>query len=436
MRHRKKRFHYKKIGKRTLSLLLSVLLCLQIVDFSIIRSIAAEITEVESTSVGDTDTDIDSDDETDTVVDSDSEESTDTEEGQGTVNDEIEYEDLNISSDYTLTADIDVNNLNLSWGTLNLDGHQINIHGDFNAAGGSLNVNKGFVNCLGNFTFTSRWSSLIMSTPKDYVFVSGDFIWNIGNTNDTTSGTIEIKGDFSDNRSDSSYLFNSSGENKVVLSGVTQQKIVQTSPYSFINTLEITNTSTDGIYADKPISAGDVIRNGVNITYPVSGTFGWTLQDDEVIDTDLYLTGDELNLNGHTLTIHGNLTQAAGKVIVNGGTLNINQNYKLQSIEYDENNDQISSYSTGYLIMTNENDVVNVNGDFVTASVNGHSNKLTNGTLNIKGSFTQTVTNSQYNFAASDNHKVVFNGTSGQSISFVNSNSHFANVEFANTSSL
>ena len=365
MRHRRKRFHYKKIGKRTLSLLLSVLLCLQIIDFSMIKSIAAEITEVESSSVSDTGTDT----ETDAIDDTDSEESTDTEEDQGTVNNEIEYEDLNVSSDYALTSDMDVNNLNLSWGTLDLAGHQINIHGNLNAENGSLKVNKGYVNCLGDMTFSSWRSSLIMTNINDYVFVNGSFIWNIGNTNETSSGTIEIKGDFSDNRTDSSNCFKSFGENRVVLSGTTRQNIVQASPYSFINVLEITNTSTDGIYADKPISAGDVIRNGVNITYPVSGTFGWTLQEDEVINTDLYLIGDELNLNGHTLTIHGSLTQAAGKVVVNGGTLNIDQDYKLQSIEYDENNNQIYSYSTGFLIMTNANDTINVNGDFVTESL-------------------------------------------------------------------
>ena len=192
MRHRRKRFHYNKIGKRTLSLLLSVLLCLQIVDFSMIKSIAAEITEVESTSVSDTDTDTETDEVDDT--DSDSEESADTEEDQGTVNNEIEYEDLNVSSDYTLTSDMDVNNLNLSWGTLDLAGHQINIHGSINATNGSLNVNKGYVNCFGDMTFSSSRSRLIMNNINDYVFVNGNYIWNSGNTNDITSGTIEIKG--------------------------------------------------------------------------------------------------------------------------------------------------------------------------------------------------------------------------------------------------
>ena len=303
MHHRKKRFHYKTIGKRTVSLLLSVLICLQIVDLSKIRSIAAETVQVESTSVGDTDTEFDSDSENDsnTAVESDSQESTDSEEGQGTVNNEIEYEDLDISTDYTLTSDMDVNNLNLNGGTLTLAGYQITIHGNLNASNGSLNVNRGYVNCLGNMTFSSKRSLLMMTNINDYVFVSGDFIWNSGNSSNTNNGTIEIQGDFIDNITEAYNCFSSSGENKVVLSGTSQQNIVQRSPYSFINSLEITNTSTDGICAEKPINAGNIIRNGLSITYPVEGTYGWKLQDDSVIDTDLYLIGDDLDLKEYVV---------------------------------------------------------------------------------------------------------------------------------------
>ena len=87
--------------------------------------------------------------------------------------------------------------------------------------------------------------------------------------------------------------------------------------------------------------------------------------------------------------------------------------------------------------MTNSNDTINVNGDFVTASVNDHSGKLTNGKLYVKGNFVQERRNSYYNFAASDNHTVIFNGNTAQSITFADvydTNSSFAKLELANTS--
>ncbi len=60
--------------------------------------------------------------------------------------------------------------------------------------------------------------------------------------------------------------------------------------------------------------------------------------------------------------------------------------------------------------MTNASDYVSVGGNFLMKSSCDRINYLTNGTLEIKGNFTQR-NGSSYNFMASGNHKVILYGT-------------------------
>ncbi len=46
---------------------------------------------------------------------------------------------------------------------------------------------------------------------------------------------------------------------------------------------------------------------------------------------DLYLISDELNLNGYTLHVKGNLIQSGGTVNVNNGELLVDGDYRIQS---------------------------------------------------------------------------------------------------------
>ena len=197
----KKTYSY-KLGLRMISCLLSVLMFSQIIDFTTIAAYALDDSDNEL--YESTDSDINTDTESDTEEDS------------GVVNQEITYEDLILSENLTLSSDIDVNNMSFNNGTLDLNGYQLNVHGNFNISGGTINVNKGYINCSGNIEFSSR-SSLVMDNINDYILVGGDFIWNQGNNNNISSGTIEIKGNFNDNNSSSYYCFISTGENKLIL---------------------------------------------------------------------------------------------------------------------------------------------------------------------------------------------------------------------------
>jgi len=131
---------------------------------------------------------------------------------------------------------------------------------------------------------------------------------------------------------------------------------------------------------------------------------------------DLCLTGGTLNLNGYTLTVEGNLVQTGGTMYVNGGTLDIRGDYNITS------NDG-SSYSSGYLKMTDASSRAIVDGDFVMDSKYDHGAYLTAGVLEVKGNFTQKTTytsssSPRYNFEATGTHKVLLSGSELQTVSF------------------
>jgi len=94
------------------------------------------------------------------------------------------------------------------------------------------------------------------------------------------------------------------------------------------------------------------------------------------------MSGD-LNLNGKTLTINGDLYHKSGELNINGGTLIVKGDYLIDNYNED------TAYGTGNLVMTKTSDVVRVDGNFVMNSYRTHVSYLSAGTMYIKGDFTQ-----------------------------------------------
>jgi len=88
--------------------------------------------------------------------------------------------------------------------------------------------------------------------------------------------------------------------------------------------------------------------------------------------------------------------------------------------------------------MTNENDYVCVEGNFVTQSYYSHSSRLTDGVLEVKGDFIQKKHQSSYayrdNFYASGKHKTILSGEKLQKVSFETAESRFNILELRNYS--
>lgn len=356
-------------------------------------------------------------------------------------------------SGWTLEQDETIEgDLNLSRGTLDLNGHKLTITGNLIHSGGTVLVNGGELEVLGDYrvqaldgaNYTNSTGVLNMTNEADTVRVNGNFVMQstVSHKDKLTAGTLEIGGDLTQAGA-SSYNFCTSGNHTVILNGSEKQTVSiynNYKDYSRINNLKITNTSDDGVdFATTTYVVGNLyntetkITNGWNIYVPSTMVFAdnaWnydikfvenrTLSDDLSINGVVVFDGGTFDLNGHTMTIgsYANLW---------GTTLKIN-NGKL-IISGDFNFGTTSSYSNGYLYMTNADDYVLVNGNMIWYSYYSHNGKLTNGALEIKGNFTQKYYNNTNNFAPSGNHKVILSGNGVQKISFAANQSQFNILE-------
>ncbi|MDD6572695.1 MAG: hypothetical protein PUF12_09960, partial [Thermoflexaceae bacterium] len=367
---------------------------------------------------------------------------------------ESTFMDMTISTDYVFPEDAEINNLIINGGTTNLNGHEVKVHGEVSINNGALYVNGGYLACDGNFTYNSIYA-LTMNTVNDTIAVNGDFVWNRGRSA-INNGTIEVKGNYYDN-AQAGYNFYAEGNHRFLFSGEKKQDIVQSRTSTF-NTVWMMNYSEEGICSDKVLVAKEIVLNGSCFTYsmdgmPDNGICGWTLEEDEIHEGDLVLTAEELNLNGHTLTVEGSLIQMSGNININGGKLIVNGDYRLQSVQETElenaegtdtdetdnetKTETVYGYSGGYLLMQNEKDEVWVQGDFVMGSYQNHDGKLTNGKLYVAGDFKQITYNSPQNFHATGNHETILNGEYQQVVSIAGSgtgNSCFSGLTFDNQS--
>jgi len=148
------------------------------------------------------------------------------------------------------------------------------------------------------------------------------------------------------------------------------------------------------------------------------------LQENTLIGEGVVLKGN-LDLNGFKLMIEGDLLQTGGSLRINGGELYVKGDYRIESTS--------GGSVSANLYMTNDNDYVKVDGNFVVNSSNNNT-YLTAGTMEIKGDFIQKGS-AINNFRASENHKVILSGERPQRVRFGTlGNSKFNQLEIRNTS--
>lgn len=172
----------------------------------------------------------------------------------------------------------------------------------------------------------------------------------------------------------------------------------------------------------RPFAAADI---SWEIKKTINGNL--TLTEDKAFDGDVLIKNGILDLNGHTMTVNGNLFQSDGIVDVNGGTLAVAGDYRLQNPYFDNKGNPALGYSEGRLYMKDENARVAVGGDFITWARSSHSGFLTAGTMEIAGDF--EAGHFVYNFISKDSHKVVLNGSAPQDVQFKSGSSRFHILE-------
>ncbi|MFT3951719.1 MAG: PKD domain-containing protein [Oscillospiraceae bacterium] len=358
--------------------------------------------------------------------------------------------DLRVNSNITLSSDWDIKgSLYLDGGVFDLKGKTLNVGYNLILYSGTLYVDSGKVNINGDFrqqketvssTGVKSYSQgssgyLKMVNANDYVLVDGSFyaVSYINTTTYLTNGILEIKGDFTqitnDSSSNYSNNFYATGSHKVILSGDRKQTVNFDSTNSKFATLEIQNTSSDGIVVSSYLTADSVVTNNHKVSFADGSVFGWTLNQDAIINGNLTIGYGTLDLNGHKLTINGSLTQSGGTININGGELAVTDDYKIQT--------SAGSVCAGILNMTNAADQVSIGGAFYTRSNVDHTSYMTAGTMTIGGDM-YVYSNATTCFKTSGTHKVILNGTVKQTVNFANStsesNSRFNILEITNTS--
>lgn len=223
----------------------------------------------------------------------------------------------------------------LTDGRIELNGHMLVIKGDLVQAAGVIDVQGGSLIIEGDYrqqtisntgTYEAGNALLVMTNPSDVVNVHGGFYCDtkVDTRGYLSDGQMIIGGDFEVIGSKKGSGFIPEGNHKVVLNGTEKQVIKIKSDdwnYSYIQNIEIMNSSEEGIETDGYISIyGNVSDKDRKLHGDVTAYSG-TVFTDGYFDGNLkinseYKLTDELTVNGN-LYLNAKIT-IYGKLHVNG----------------------------------------------------------------------------------------------------------------------
>ncbi len=151
----------------------------------------------------------------------------------------------------------------------------------------------------------------------------------------------------------------------------------------------------------------------INVSYDAASDF--VLEEDMVVSSvSLTCSNMGIDLNGHTLTVAGDINLCNyPRIKFNGGTLEcVNFN---KTMAYSSNTNM-------YITMDNDKDHFIVNGDFYFPNSNGtDSIQISNGVTEIKGNIYGNDRNTYiYDWYTSGTHELILNGNNSQTVDFIN----------------
>lgn len=371
---------------------------------------------------------------------------------------EIMEGDIILQGNKTVTGDLAI----LS-GTIDLNGYTLTVRGDLVQEGAVVEVGSGVLNVGGNFLqkygymkvgtgalnvdgwyriqdpdtaeageeYGPSGGILQMQHGDSRVNIKGDFVTQSINDyirNNLYCGTMTIGGDlYQLNGNETNFVCQK--DHVVVLNGYDQTVYFESSSAK-ISHLKVATSATIKW------------KNNMNVV--------WLESNVNIQPVDLVLPlGSELDMNGYSMTIHGELLKQYGSVNLNGGTLNIKGNllhrqgfmtisngtlnvdgwYRIQDPDNAEAGEAYGN-SNGALRMLHGDGRVNVKGDFVTQSTNNYqSNSMNSGVMTVGGNFEEYLGNETNFKPAGDVHKVVLNGTGKQNVYLESEKAFFINLE-------
>ncbi len=371
---------------------------------------------------------------------------------------EVEIVDFQVTANTTLTEDTKVTgdlyikkgyDLFLGGYTLEIAGNA-EIYGDIDLDGGSLVIDGNVLHTYGAITFDggsvtiggdyhleeqakdgtyNKGSGLLkMENSTDTLDVDGDFYGNSA-THNLSAGTISFAGDVT-----ILTQFKCTGTHKMIFDGTGEQRICfgVNNDQIYANELDIQNDkvvverlSFAKLVSDVTISADDAdiwAYNG-NTALNLNG-HSLTING----DVTLRGGGKGIELAGGTLAVNGNLIHPSGKLTFNGGKLEVSGDYRIEAREIDDLGQEVYTSSSGILIMNTPQDVLDVDGDFITNIFSATDCILTAGNIYLAGD----VRIADGSVRGAETHRVVFDGTEEQIVNIANSNSYFNEIDIQN----
>lgn len=349
-------------------------------------------------------------------------------------------------------------------GLVEVKGSFIKTNTDMDIESGELYIDKDFI--MADYDeehdkYNLTKGSFVMSKSEGYVKVKGDVI--INNSLSVSGGyptylyyqkgTMEIGGSYivlADSyrnfRSSSSY------EHHIVFSGENvEHKIdLQKSDFGFghISVEDGGSLFVENYFRAVELESDLNIRTNSSVKFTGfdQNTYNVNIYRNDAPVDEVNIIADDWRVNGGKLTIDGNLTmsstgslncndgivsvtgnyaQTAGSLVVEDGEFNIDGDCIMAS--YNKNTNKYNAANVRFC-MEDKVGIVRVKGSFYINSSNSYASELDNGKLYIAGNFHEYGTSNNEDFAATENHLTILNGTTHQTVIFEGEKSHFGTL--------
>jgi hypothetical protein len=302
----------------------------------------------------------------------------------------------------------------------------------------------------GGLTVTGAAGKLIMTSPAAFVDVAGLAQFEAGSTTGTlTAGTLSLRGgmttlllhDFSD-------VYAPSGSHKTVFVGTAAQTVnmcIPCSNGSMFNNVEFQSSSDVSFTNAATFNGSFIARSSSKVTAGASAIL--TVSGDVTTETGSLLSGvAEMTLSGGTRFPHFGGVSTPAKLNVNAslpmdqnavltGDLVVNNTLTVGAFALSVGGNLSTQTSSGRLTMTSAGGYVLVGGSATFAGAS-EDTFLTNGTLEVRGDFSQSNTFSANSFRTTGSHLTILSGTGAQSIFFTSTagSSQFNDLSIQNIS--
>ena len=291
--------------------------------------------------------------------------------------------------------------------------------GDFTADTGMVEIQDGTIHVKGDAhikksAYVSMFStgSCRFRTDGDYISASRSDGFRSG------GGILELKGDLIQNSTATSFGIDLS-HTQLLFTGTGIQLVMPNSlEFGYVASIDMRDSfsvdfACNILSADRILGFSHIRCDQSDKTLILENST-IHLEESDYYNGTILLKETSFYCDGYTFHVYGNLEQLNSYMVLNNGCLYIENNYSIMGI--------------GYLMMTEKNDILRIDGGFYTEAEDRHDGLLSNGRMELRGNFNQN--NNKYSFKTTDDFVIAFMGDGQQKVYFENYGySGFANID-------